>query len=436
MGNLILILLVIGELLFLFWDLKNKGIRNKEKRIWRIGCFTVLCLLLLAGVLEGALKYGIIITILLLQVCVSLLMNKRNSNKPFRKRKVIGSFIGNCIIYILALLPAFIFPQYKPIPLTGNFNVEITEYTFVDENRLETFTDTGENRSVTVKMWYPDEEGQYPLVVFSHGAFGTIDSNYSTYMKLASHGYVVASIGHPYHAMYVQDVDGNTTIASMEFINQINELNAEEIPEGKGYEDKEKTTYLNSQQWIAVRAGDMNFVLDTILENTVTAKEAPFVRIDKEKIGLFGHSLGGATSVQLGREREDIDAVIDLEGSMLGEYVGFENGTILYNPEPYPVPVLDVNSKEVHNLAMTVPGDGYVNFYVGKHALNYQEIVFRNAGHLNFTDLPLISPPLASLLGVGNVDARECIENVNDVVLTFFDYYLKGEGTLDLEKEY
>lgn len=44
--------------------------------------------------------------------------------------------------------------------------------------------------------------------------------------------------------------------------------------------------------------------------------------VDEDKIGLMGHSMGGASSVQLGRERDDIDAVIDLEGTMAGEYVG------------------------------------------------------------------------------------------------------------------
>ncbi len=429
MGKIILILLVIGELLFLFWEIKNKDIRIKEKRLWRIGCIITLILLLFAGVLKSVLRYGILAVILLIQVCVSLFPKRGKSEKPLRKGKTIGKFILNSFIYLLALLPAFIFPQYKPLPVTGNYKVETAVYTYVDENRLETFSESGENRSVTVKFWYPNQEGDYPLVVFSHGAFGTIDSNYSTYMELASHGYVVASIGHPYHAMFVQDVNGNTTVASKEFIDEIYEMNAE-IPEGGSYEDKEKTTYMNSQKWLEVRTGDMNFVLDTILENANTVKEAPFSRIDKEKIGLFGHSLGGAASVQLGRERNDIDAVIDLEGTMLGEYIGFENGAIVYNPEPYPIPLLEANSKAIHDLAMEVSGEGYVNFYVGKHALNYQEIVFHNAGHLNFTDLPIVSPPLASLLGVGNVDARECMENVNDVVLTFFDYYLKGEGTL------
>ena len=55
---------------------------------------------------------------------------------------------------------------------------------------------------------------------------------------------------------------------------------------------------------------------------------------------------------------------------------------------------------------------------------------------MNFTDLPLASPVLAKMLGVGKVDARTCIENVNEMVLIWFDYYLKGEGELNLKAEY
>ena len=66
----------------------------------------------------------------------------------------------------------------------------------------------------------------------------------------------------------------------------------------------------------------------------------------------------------------------------------------------------------------------------------FREVIFNGAGHLNFTDLPLISPILARLLGVGEVNARECIENVNHVVLNWFDCYLKGKEPLDIKDEY
>lgn len=436
MGTVILIPLIIGEIIFLFWALNAGSVRKREKYIWKMVCTVILALLLIIGVLEGISRYGAILLVLLFQACMGLFAERKGKGKPYGKGKMAVLFLANIAVYLLALLPAFLFPQYKPLPVTGDHAVEIAEYTYADENRMETFSDIGENRSVTVKFWYPAEGGTYPLIIFSHGAFGVIDSNNSTYTELASHGYVVVSIGHPYHAMFVKDVNGKTTYASKEFIEQIYTMNSDETPEGEDNSDKEMTTYLNSREWMKVRTEDINFILDTILEKADTVNEIPFSRIDGNKIGLFGHSLGGAASVQVGRERKDIAAVIDLEGTMLGEYAGFKDGTEIFNEEPYPIPLLDMNSKVIHDLALEVPGDGYVNFYVGKRALDYREVIFDDAGHLNFTDLPIVSPPLARLLGVGTVDARKCMENVNYVVLTFFDYYLKGEGTLAIEKEY
>lgn len=363
------------------------------------------------------------------------------SVKTTRKGKKIltaGLKILAVIILLSVIIRLVLFPPYQQPEVTGSCKVLVKEFTWVDEDRTETFTDTGEKRALTVKFWYPEEEGSYPLVVFSHGAFGVIDSNYSTFAELASNGYVVASIAHPYHAMYVRDVNGKVTVANMDFVKSVYVGNGTYSPL------EEQKVYENSLEWMALRTADENFVLDMILSLAKKGEEAPFSKIDGEKIGLFGHSMGGAASVQLGRERDDIDAVIDLEGTMLGEYVGFEKGMEIYNEEPYPVPLLDVNSRRVYDmaenmkteLADAVPDWQYVNFYVGENAADYRAVIFNDAGHLNFTDLPLFSPVLAKMLGVGEVDARECIENVNEVVLTFFDYYLKGKGELDLKEEY
>lgn len=355
----------------------------------------------------------------------------RKMNK-WIKRIVIA--LGIMVVLVL-LLRAWIFPPYEEPTGSGDYAVEMQTFTWEDENRIETFTDTGENRALTVKFWYPSEQGKYPLVVFSHGAFGVIESNYSTYMELASHGYVVASIGHPYHAMYVEDVNGKTTFVDMDFMKQVLGDNGADTAEA------EKKVYEFSLEWMELRTADMNFVLDTILENAMTDTEGLFSLINVEKIGLFGHSMGGATAVQLGRERNDIDAVIDLEGTMAGEYVGFENGFEIYNEEPYPIPLLDVNSKSVREqidaTEAQYPDWEYVNDYVGRNAADYREVIFNGAGHLNFTDLPIISPVLAGLLGVGEVDAKECMENVNKVILTFFNYYLKNVGSIEnIKAEY
>ncbi|MDD4018798.1 MAG: hypothetical protein PHV28_12745, partial [Kiritimatiellae bacterium] len=70
------------------------------------------------------------------------------------------------------------------------------------------------------------------------------------------------------------------------------------------------------------------------------------------------------------------------------------------------------------------------------HAVEAFETVFADAGHLNFTDLPLFSPILARVLGTGTVDERKCINTMNEVVLEFFDSYLKNDGAPDIQKEY
>lgn len=365
-----------------------------------------------------------------------------NTGKRFNKWIKVLVIILLVIILLAVLIKIFaktiLFPDYDVPVVTGSHTVQTQEFTWVDESRIETFTDTGENRELTVKFWYPEEEGSYPLVVFSHGAFGVIDSNYSTCVELASNGYVVASIGHPYHAIFVENVDGETTYADMDFVKSVFTANETYDPEA------EHQRYENSLAWMALRTADENFVLDTILDKAKQGEDDPFSLIDPEKIGLFGHSMGGASSVQLGRERTDIDAVIDLEGTMLGEYIGFENGMEVYNEEPYPIPVLDVFGTRLYDeadqmsaeVADEFPDWQYVNFYLGENALCYRAVAFRDTGHLNFTDLPLVSPVLAKLLGVGEVDAKTCIENVNEVVLKWFDYYLKGKGTLDIRSEY
>ncbi len=363
--------------------------------------------------------------------------SKGEKGKSSCKKKLIW-ILGVLVAFIVLgkiLIPKILFPDFEPVLVTGQHSVETSTYTWVDEARVETYTDTEEKRALTVKFWYPEEEGEYPLVVFSHGAFGVIDSNDSTCRELASNGYVVASIGHPYHAMFVEDVNGKTTMVKMDFMKQVYGDNGADTAEA------ERAVYEFSKEWMAVRAGDMHFVLDTILAKAESKEEAPFHLIDTEYIGLFGHSMGGATAVQMGRERKDIDAVIDLEGTMAGEYVGFENGYELYNKEPYPVPVLDVNSKAVRDQIDALEKEHadtnwkYVNDYLGENAADYREVIFYGAGHLNFTDLPLFSPILAKMLGVGEVDARTCIEDVNEVVLLFFNEYLKGEGSSDLIKD-
>lgn len=436
MGLLLLGISFLAEVLFIAGAFCRKRVYGKEKAMVRGGGALLLLLLGLTGVWGIADSCRLFAAVLLVQTAFGMYRMVRGQNKPLRKGRMIVGAVGNLLLYTLTLTPVILFPQYDPPAVTGSCQVQTAEYTWVDESRTESYTNTGEHRALTVKFWYPKEEGKYPLVLFSHGAFGVIESNTSTCIELASNGYVVASIGHSYHAMYVKDVNGKITFADRDFVRQVYEDNGTKDAEG------EKSVYLKGLEWMEIRTADENFVLDTTLEKVKdkkdTGEEELFSRIDTEKIGLFGHSMGGASSVQLGRERDDIDAVIDLEGTMFGEYIGFENGTEVFNERPYPIPLLDVNSREIYSAAEELEKMGmeYVNLHVVENAINAREVTFEGAGHLNFTDLPLVSPILAKMLGVGTVDAKTCIEDVNEVMLAFFDCYLKGDCQTQIKTEY
>ena len=55
---------------------------------------------------------------------------------------------------------------------------------------------------------------------------------------------------------------------------------------------------------------------------------------------------------------------------------------------------------------------------------------------MDYTDLPLFAPALAKNLGSGDVDNGYMIDQVNHLVLEFFDCYLKGEGEFAVNESY
>ena len=428
--KMILSVLALMEIAFTVWDLRSKVTHYRFKTAARFGSAALITLLMLTGVLQGVARYAGIICLLTAMGLVSLLSLHRKGEREITKSsRHIRRAVGCNLLYLTFMLPAVIFPQYKEIPVTGELPVQTALYTWTDESRPETFGTDGQKRRVTVQFYYPGTAEKYPLAVYSHGACATLDANDSTCRELASHGYVVAAVAHPYHAIFVKDADGVTTSVDTEFMQlamsgPLTHSNAEML---KYYRD-----------WMKTRTDDLNFVLDTIL-NGASEKEADVLaRIDREKIGLFGHSMGGAACEAVGRQRGDIDAVIVLEGMMLGELTGADETGFTYSHTPYPLPLLDINSDSIasHGMEQMFGSREYVNFSVVKHAADAREVTFRHAGHMNFCDLSFISPAIAAMTGVGSRNPRDCMITVNGIVLEYFDHYLKGDPSLEIAAEY
>ena len=132
-----------------------------------------------------------------------------------------------------------------------------------------------------------------PLVIFSHGG-GETRETYSAQMEdLASHGYVVVSIGHTYDAVMTRFPDGRVVLASRRW-PPFTETLLEGTPPFRG---------ANPDQW-RWWAEDIRFVLNELSSNNHTGSSSlPFAgRLDLARVGAFGHSAGGfaaATACQL-----------------------------------------------------------------------------------------------------------------------------------------
>jgi dienelactone hydrolase len=432
LGIVVFIILLLMEVGFMVYSLRSKAYQKDKKSVLNISLFVLLTILCLFGVIRLSFRWYILLTILIIKAAMGIwyLLRKNDIKvKVFKKRFVVLKGINNAILVALAILPAVIFPQFSPIEPTGEYKVKTISYTLTDPVRMETFSEKNENRKVTIQFWYPDDATEtYPLVVFSHGSFGFRGSNASTFENLASNGYVVCSIDHTYHAFFTKQTDGKLIVVNNGFLNDA-------IAATNGDFDAQ-TTYSKTQEWLQIRLGDMNLVLNDILDKAEeTNSDEVYHIINTDKIGLFGHSLGGAAAAELGRERGDIDAAIVIDGTMLGEEVGFENGKEILNNTPYPIPLLNIYN-ESHFQDATQNADTYDNMVATANAADARQVVVYGAGHLNFTDLPLFSPFLAGLLGTGEVDKRYCIETMNQIVLNYFNYYLKDAKDLNIKQEY
>ncbi len=370
-----------------------------------------------------------------------------------QKKKKNTKLVIFCIIGVIilgaVLFRTYVITDYNGRETTGDYALAETSAILIDDSRLETFEQDGSKREVPVHFYFPENindfsEDTLPLVIFSHGAFGYYQSNTSTYMELASHGYVVVSLDHPYHSFFTKDSSGKTVTVDSEFFQTALSVGGSDVPEAEIYDI--------TSEWMQLRIADMNFVVDELKkagsDDTLSAawfyddKDKDILvsvlkATDFDKIGLMGHSMGGATAVTVGR-RADISAVIDIDGTMLGEETGVEDGVVQINEEPYETPLLAIANEEHHRQEVDAVRNSYAyaNNVVLQNATCGYETYFENAGHMNFTDLPLISPALANMLGTGDVDPGECIDTMNSIILRFYDCYLKGEGEFSVEESY
>ena len=165
----------------------------------------------------------------------------------------------------------------------GPFPVTRTAIDLVDprrptpSNRDYPGSDT---RRLKGTSWYPDEGGPYPLIVHVHGFTSNHRNGAYLARHLASHGYVVVAVDHPLTYMFASG-DPN----ARDVINQ---------------------------------PGDVSFLIDIMSTRPEEIDPALVGRVDSDRIGVMGISLGGLTVTLAGYHSQLRDERIDAAVSIAG----------------------------------------------------------------------------------------------------------------------
>src|SRR5438034_1087880 len=154
------------------------------------------------------------------------------------------------------------------------------------------------------------EQRSYPVVIMRGGASAAVWS-YSTLAEdLASHGYIVVGLDAPSRTSSVVFPDGRV-------MRRIPENNPELCLEKTGQERDRCANRL-----LIAWTSDMEFVLDKLEQLNASPASGKFAgRLDLPRVGVFGHSFGGAQAAQFCSQDSRCKAGIDVDGRPLGSVV-------------------------------------------------------------------------------------------------------------------
>lgn len=263
-----------------------------------------------------------------------------------------------------------------------------------------------------------DRAETFPIIFFSPGyrvprlLFSALAEN------LASYGYLVITVDHPYDSILVEYPDGR--------IKMPQASNGSHIPPPR----VDTTDCMN--QAIDVRVQDLSFVLDQLrTNNSIFAKHIPnfpsVVKITQTKVGVFGHSLGGASSATVILRDSRFLCGASLDGKMSGPVI--EKGL----DQPFILVGAEGNTKA--NVS------GWSEFWT--HLRSFRRLILiKGTTHGSFEDLLLLGEVYATMSpngtvppnlfhDLGTIRGSRMIEIITVYINALFDKcFKKGSGAL------
>ena len=375
------------------------------------------------------------------------------------------------LIFILSNDSLHGFSIFKPFPkLTGQHLVGSSSYHWTDISRGE------QPRELMIKVWYPAAINQcselfpympakmaalknkykvpgflwnsfiggvktyaipdsemvfgsfqedFPVIIFSHGLGGNVDF-YSAYLEdLASHGYIVIGIDHTNSC--------NISVFSDDRVVYID----------KKFEPKNHN-WLNQRWFVDLKKEnkewqkDILFVFDKLKVVNEDSTDKFYKKLNLEKVGMFGHSMGGMAAVEVCRQNSRFKVGISLDGwnsdlnstsGIATPFLFLQGGKSLYGglakkPSRRRLSAMKMNLKEYKKWGKKMR-EGLSKFCKNSGE-NCKRKIIKKAGHATFCDVVLLKFPFKLLLNIdiGNAKTYKTIREVRQSTRTFFDEYL------------
>ena len=414
-------------------------------------------LLLLHAVIEGvhwqmAPAY---LSLPLLAVAIFLEVSGRNTTAV--SVAVLGVL---CIVASGVILWAL--PMFRFEPLTGPYRVGTSILCLIDASR-EDQSPSG-YRELMVQFWYPAAASRNPVAPYRRAAETTKISSYQSVLKtssrldapladsaapfpvllfnpawngrrtqntflveeLASHGFVVAAIDHTHNSEPIAFPDGRVVMAQHErAMEDVSNSTADEVKR-----------IGNSE--VARQVLDARFVLDTLTGWTQRQGSRWHQRLDTNRAGALGHSLGGAVSVECWATDPRVRCAMNMDGWTFGHQASTgRRGSLAEDSQTMPLLFIYEGNYEPFPDAETAAQSGksevekMVDAWDAEHV---RELLQRHGGywlklqgsdHMNFTDRT-ISSPLRRLAGGGTIDPRLAHRILRDYAVNFFSQALLG----------
>lgn len=235
----------------------------------------------------------------------------------------------------------------------------------------------------------------FPVLLLSPGNATNVAFYASLAEDLASRGFVVIGVDHPFQVTAVATGDGRVAVYR------------EETMPGDGG--------ISVARRIDERVQDLRFVIDRLVAGEA-GLAAIADRIDPAALGVLGHSNGGVAAAVLCREDARVAACLNIDGQHLGGPFG-----TTADPQPPTQPFLYLTKE------LALPPAGRALFEAG--GADTYRVVVPAAAHDSFGDGARLRPRPLPI--DGTVEAVHAISR--DVAARFFERYLGAGDRLSFD---